>query len=160
MGNRRWGSHHWICCALSYKDFHHEPMGRGYTALFFLDEVTALAAGHRPCFFCRRMDAKAFLGDQKVDAFDRQLHGQRISRHTEESGIEDLPDGVMVDIGGEAYAVKGPALLHWSFMGYTAKIPRGTGRRGRILTPPAITAILAKDYKPRWHESALTGDTE
>ena len=62
LGRRRWASRHWICCDLHYKDAHHEPMGKGYTSLFFLDEVTALAAGHRPCFYCRRADAKHFLG--------------------------------------------------------------------------------------------------
>ena len=48
LGKRRWASRHWIACELRYKDMHHEPMGEGYTSLFFLDEVTALAAGHRP----------------------------------------------------------------------------------------------------------------
>ena len=56
LGKRRWASHHWICCELHYRDMHHEAMGKGYTSLFFLDEVTALAAGHRPCFFCRRKE--------------------------------------------------------------------------------------------------------
>ena len=78
LGRRRWASHHWICCELHYKDMHHEPMGHGYTSLFFLDEVTALAAGHRPCFFCRRVEAKAFLGDRRVEDFDRQLHAERL----------------------------------------------------------------------------------
>ena len=78
LGRRRWASHHWIACELHYKGLHHEPMGRGYTSLFFLDEVTALAAGHRPCFFCRRAEARAFLGGRKVDEFDRQLHKERL----------------------------------------------------------------------------------
>ncbi len=60
LGKRRWASTHWICCELEWKGAHHEPMGTGYTSLFFLDEVTALSAGHRPCFYCRRQDAKAF----------------------------------------------------------------------------------------------------
>ncbi len=77
LGKRRWASHHWICCDLHYKNMHHEAMGPGYTSLFFLDEVTALAAGHRPCFYCRRAEAKAFLGDTRVEPFDRQLHGER-----------------------------------------------------------------------------------
>ncbi len=77
LGKRRWATQHWICCELHYKGMHHEPMGQGYTSLFFLDEVTALAAGHRPCFFCRRKEAKAFLGDEKVGVFDRRVHGER-----------------------------------------------------------------------------------
>ena len=79
LGKRRWASRHWICCDLHYKNMHHEAMGQGYTSLFFLDEVTAFAAGHRPCFFCRRAEAKAFLGDTRVDAFDRQLHQERLA---------------------------------------------------------------------------------
>ena len=78
LGKRRWASHHWIACELHYKDWHHEPMGRGYTSLFFLDEVTALSAGHRPCFMCRRKQAREFLGDLSVKEFDRVLHAERI----------------------------------------------------------------------------------
>lgn len=78
LGSRRWASHHWICCELEWKGAHHEPMGQGYTSLFFLDEVTALAAGHRPCFFCRRKEAKAFLAGRSAGDFDRQLHAERI----------------------------------------------------------------------------------
>lgn len=58
------------------------PWGKGYTSLFFLDEVTALSAGHRPCFMCRRGDAKAFLGDEKVEVFDRWLHAERTTKIT------------------------------------------------------------------------------
>ncbi len=79
LGKRRWASTHWICCELHWKDQYHEPMGQGYTSLFFLDEVTALAAGHRPCFFCRRQEAKKFLCERKVGEFDRQLHTERVA---------------------------------------------------------------------------------
>ena len=60
LGQRRWASRQWICCVLQFKNRHHPVWRDRYTALFFLDEVTALAAGHRPCFECRRRDAKAF----------------------------------------------------------------------------------------------------
>ena len=157
LGRRRWASHHWICCELHYKGLHHEPMGEGYTSLFFLDEVTALAAGHRPCFFCRRAEAKQFLGTQRVEAFDRQLHAERLGpRPLTELG--DMPDGAVVDIDGGAFAVKGRELLRWSFGGYTGKIPRNASMQGRLLTPPSILRILASGYNPRWHESALQGD--
>ena len=154
LGRRRWASQHWIACGLHYRDMHHEAMGKGYTSLFFLDEVTALAAGHRPCFFCRRAEAKAFLGDMKVADFDRILHGERLQSPP---ALADgtLPDGAMVDIAGEAFAVKGHHLLRWSFAGYTEILPRNASMRGRLLTPSSITAILRGRYKPRWHESAL-----
>ena len=157
LGKRRWATHHWICCDLHYKNLHHEAMGDGYTSLFFLDEVTALAAGHRPCFFCRRKEAKAFLGDRRVEEFDRQLHRERLNPHLPmRDGGE--PDGAMIDIEGVAYGLKGPHLLRWSHFGYTAVIPRPPNMQGRLLTPPSITAILGQGYQPRWHQSANRGD--
>jgi hypothetical protein len=158
LGKRRWASRHWIACELHYKDMHHEPMGRGYTSLFFLDEVTALAAGHRPCFFCRRQEAKAFLGDRKVEDFDRVLHDERL-RPPQHEDFVDLPDGTMIDIAGAAYAVWGQYLLRWSFAGYVERVPCNTTLQGKVLTAPSITAILRNGYKPRWHESALQWGT-
>ncbi|MEP7172688.1 MAG: hypothetical protein ABI705_04270 [Aestuariivirga sp.] len=153
LGKRRWASQHWICCDMHYKNMKHEAMGQGYTSLFFLDEVTALAAGHRPCFFCRRADAKAFIGGRKVPEFDRELHAQRLARH--EAKVKDLPDGAMIEQDGLAYAVKGQHLLQWSDSGYKLAISRTSLMKARLLTPPLITAILAKGYQPRWHPSAI-----
>lgn len=158
LGKRRWASPHWICCELHYRDMHHEPMGRGYTSLFFLDEVTALAAGHRPCFFCRRQEAKAFLGNRKVAEFDRVLHGERL-RPPRQEDLAGLPDGVMVDIDGAAFAVRGEQLLRWSFAGYAERVPRNATLQGKVLTAPSIAAILRNGYKPRWHSTALQWGT-
>ena len=141
---------------MHYKNMQHEAMGKGYTSLFFLDEVTALAAGHRPCFFCRRADARNFIGGRKVDDFDRELHPQRIARL--EARVSDLPDGAMIEHEGKTYAIKGPRLLQWSHSGYKLAISRALVMKARLLTPPLITAILAKGYQPRWHPSAITGD--
>ena len=190
LGGRRWASRHWICCDLDYKGTHHEAMGKGYTSLFFLDEVTALAAGHRPCFFCRRKDAKRFLGDRRADVFDRQAHGERLqfltlrcaaeggaskgrqplelmadasrraARAPQHEDIMMLPDGAMVEVDGEAFAVKAMHLLRWSFDGYTEAIPREPSMRVTLLTPPSIVSILRSRYEPRWHESALQGGYE
>ncbi len=153
LGQRRWASRHWIACELHWKGLHHEPMGRGYTSLFFLDEVTALAAGHRPCFFCRRAEAKRFLGNRKVDGFDRALHAERLGERPE-LALEDLPDGAMVETGGAAFAIRGGFLLRWSFAGYTDRVPRNASPRGKLLTAPSIAAILRTGYEPRWHPSA------
>jgi hypothetical protein len=81
LSKRRWASRAWIACELHYKNWHHEPMGHGYTSLFFLDEVTALSAGHRPCFMCRRAEAKRFveLSGMGTGALDLVLHGERVS---------------------------------------------------------------------------------
>ena len=177
LGKRRWASTHWICCDIHYKNMKHEAMGQGYTSLFFLDEVTALAAGHRPCFFCRRKEAKAFLGERRVNEFDAQLHIERMFlsltlRSPAQQGLEGyasssasrLPvvapqhEGVMVEIKSEAYALKGNHLLQWSFGGYTSAMPIAKDKIDKILTPPSIIAILQKGYQPRWHESASQWD--
>jgi hypothetical protein len=155
LGKRRWASHHWICCELHWKGAHHEPMGHGYTSLFFLDEVTALAAGHRPCFFCRRNEARRFLdlANATTDALDRQLHEERRSgSRLAETG--QLPNGAMIALDGQPHAIAGDALLPWSFAGYGAPLPRNPAMRTAVLTPPSIIAILAQGYRPRWHGSA------
>ena len=156
LGKRRWARIHWICCDMHYKSMQHEAMGKGYTSLFFLDEVTALAAGHRPCFFCRRSEAIAFMGGRKVPEFDRELHAQRLARH--KALVGDLPDGAMIEHEGHAYAVKGATLLQWSHSQYGLAIPRASIMKARLLTPPLIAEVLAKGYQPRWHPSAITGE--
>jgi hypothetical protein len=153
---KRWMSKQWICCKLDFNNRHRAVWGDGYTELFFLDEVTALAAGHRPCFFCRRVDARNFIGGRKVNDFDRELHPQRLARH--EAIVSDLPDGAMIEHESKAYAVKGARLLQWSHSGYKLAISRTLVMKARLLTPPLITAILAKGYQPRWHPSATTGE--
>jgi hypothetical protein len=155
LGKRRWASTHWICCDLHWKDAHHEPMSSGYTSLFFLDEVTALSAGHRPCFYCRRKEAKAFLGDVRVGEFDKVLHAERLAKISHPS-YDPLPQGTMFEMNSSFYALKNHSLLRWSFSGYTAAVPFIPC--DKILTPPSIIAILQKGYQPRWHESALQWD--
>jgi hypothetical protein len=157
LGHRRWASRHWICCELHYKGLRHEPMGQGYTALFFLDEVTALAAGHRPCFFCRRAEARAFLGQWPADAFDRQLHAERLAGPLAFDG-GSLPDGAMIDAGDGAYAARRGRWLAWSFAGYRQVASEFDTTHAKLLTPPSILRILRQGYTPRWHESATNGD--
>ena len=163
LGKRRWTSRHWICCDIHYKGKQHDPMGAFYTSLFFLDEVTALSAGHRPCFFCRRKDAQLFLSLAEpplmADAADRILHEQRHASRkqaaSQERRIADLPDGAMVAIDGEAYALRGRHLLRWTFDGYADALPRASVPRAALITPPLFVAILTRGYRPRWHDSAL-----
>ncbi len=157
LGRRRWATPHWIACELHYKDMHHEAMGKGYTSLFFLDEVTALAAGHRPCFFCRRAEARAFLAGEPVDSFDRRCHAERLGPKPE-SAAADLPEGAMLALDGVPFARKDDRLLRWSFAGYGEAVKIGPAMRGQLLTPPSITAILAKGYRPRWHGTASKGE--
>jgi hypothetical protein len=161
LGGRRWTSRHWICCDIHYKGNRHEAMGEGYTSLFFLDEVTALAAGHRPCFFCRRKEAQHFLSladpPLMADAADRILHDERhASCRTDarqDCRVADLPDGAMIAIDGAPYAVRDDYLLRWSFEGYTEMILRQSVTQAGLITPPLFVSILRRGYRPRWHQS-------
>ena len=166
LGTRRWASKQWICCKLDFKDRHRRVWGDSYTELFFLDEVTALAAGHRPCFECRRADANAFakswsaVTGQKPSApqMDDALHAQRLNgrgKCMHRMRLTDLPDGAMIARDGEAYAVKGDRLLRWSASGYGPPIRRENSDTADVLTIPAILAVLSAGYQPRWHPSAV-----
>jgi hypothetical protein len=169
LGLRRWVSRAWICCRLEFKGRHREVWGRGYTELFFLDEPTALAAGHRPCFECRRADAKAFAAafarGHRLDAaprapeMDRVLHAERLdgrAKRRHRLPIDALPDGAFVTLPNEpggAFAVRGDALLQWTSAGYAARRGRPRGIMVDVLTPPGILAALSAGYRPSWHPS-------
>jgi hypothetical protein len=157
----RWASKQWICCVLDFKGRQRDVWGRYYTELFFLDEVTALAAGHRPCFECRRKDAQAFAalfpGPHTAPAMDTLLHAERLdgrAKRRHRRAIDALPDGAMVTFDDGAYAVSGQYLLRWSPSGYDKRPVRPHGIDVDVLTPPAILTVLTKGYTPLWHPSA------
>ena len=167
LTRRRWTSRQWICCVLDFNDRHRNVWGEGYTELFFLDEPTALAAGHRPCFECRRRDALHFadcwqrclrLGARpRAAEMDRRLHAERLDGRAKRRHVlpfDALPDGSFLALGGDAFAVRGRSLLRWSPSGYTARRPRPRMGEVDMLTPPAILAVLKAGYVPRWHPSA------
>ncbi len=163
LTRRRWASRQWICCVLDFKGRQRDVWGRFYTELFFLDEVTAFAAGHRPCFECRRTDAQAFAshfprkGKVSAPAMDRVLHAERLdgkAKRTHRRAIDALPDGAMIVLDGEPYAVRGARLLRWTPRGYDAMPRRPRGVTVDVLTPPSILAVLKRGYAPRWHKSA------
>lgn len=163
LGTRRWASKQWICCRLAFKDRHRDVWVNSYTELFFLDEVTALAAGHRPCFECRRRDAELFAGlfgsrrpRASAAAMDAVLHRERVGgrvKRTCRRAIDTLPDGAVIAVDGAAFAVRGNGLLRWTPAGYarTELRPRGTVE---VLTPPSILDVLRRGYRPLWHPSA------
>jgi hypothetical protein len=165
LGARRWASPQWICCVLSFKGRQRDVWGRYYTELFFLDEVTALSAGHRPCFECRRADAKAFaekwaeakgIRVPRAPEMDRVLQAERLdgrAKRTHEMPLENLPDSAFIARDGSSYAVRGSHLLRWSENGYVDKIARPRGIAS-VLTPPSIVGVLSAGYQPRWHPSA------
>jgi len=160
LTSRRWASRQWICCVLDFK--HRRVWGDSYTELFFLDEVTALAAGHRPCFECRRQDAQAFAAlfpdAHTAPAMDNTLHAERLAgkaKRTHCLAIDTLPDGAMIALGSDAFAVRGTHQLPWTPQGYGNAQPRPRGGDVDVLTPPSILAVLKSGYRPLWHPSAL-----
>jgi hypothetical protein len=165
--SRRWASRQWICCVLDFKGRQRDVWGRFYTELFFLDEVTALAAGHRPCFECRRRDAEAFAEAWRkahrlrappyAGQMDEVLHRERLdgrAKRLHRRKIDALPDGAFVVLGDEAYAVRGRKLLHWTPQGYDRRKTRPRGVAVDVLTPPATLSVLSAGYRPHWHPSA------
>jgi hypothetical protein len=164
---RRWASRQWICCVLDFKGRHRDVWGRFYTELFFLDELTALAAGHRPCFECRRQDALAFAARWRTafrlkarphaDAMDAVLHQERLhgrAKRLHRRSVDALPDGAFIATEEGAFAVRGKSLLHWTPDAYDACRPISRGTTVEVLTPPVILAILSAGYQPHWHPSA------
>ena len=164
LSRRRWALRQWICCVLAFKGRQRHVWGRYYTELFFLDEVTALAAGHRPCFECRRNDAESFAQafaprDRRISApeMDAILHRERLDGKTKRlhrRAIDRLPDGAMFVRDGRAFAVRGRQLLKWTPSGYRGTVERPRGIDVDALTPPSILEALANGYRPRWHGSA------
>ena len=170
LGARRRVSQRWICCVLAFKGRHRQVWTKGYTELFFLDEPTALSAGHRPCFECRRRDAETFAAlwakanaqahPPKADAMDDVLHAERWpteDRSHPRRPIDDLPDGAFVtldDEPGVAFALRGDRLLRWTPAGYVDARPRSRATSVSVVTPLSIVAVLAAGYRPAWHPSA------
>jgi hypothetical protein len=161
----------WIVCLTEFKGRRRPLLRPGhYTELFFLDEVTAFAAGHRPCFECRRSAARAYaerfaehhgLADPKVDAIDALLDAERTvpaddpSRLLDHGALTALPDGAMVRADDRFLAAREGLFLPWSFDGYGAPV-RPDALPGPIfrVTPPSTLAVLARGYRPAFHSRA------
>ena len=158
---RLYATRRWIACRLEFRGWHRSPLlqpGR-FTELFFLDEATAFAAGHRPCALCRREDyvrAKEVWGRVGADAIDARLHEERLDgRERRTHGVADPPDGAFVLRDGEPWVVRGGALLRWTPGGYEGRASwRGDER---LLTPPSLVALLRAGWRgavPLLHPSA------
>ena len=172
---RAWQLQRWIVCVLEFRGRKRSVMTPGrYTELFFLDEATALAAGHRPCAECRHARFIAFCnawgsaisgdgGSSRPTAWmiDHRLHGERIaadrSKRFFTMDLDELPDGVFVTVaawGDQAYLVWGGHLLAWSPGGYGERRRRPKGAEGMVLTPPSTVATIRAGYVPEIHFSA------
>lgn len=170
LGKRRWVSAQWICCQLSFKNRHREIMSdKSYTELFFLDEATALGAGHRPCFECRRTDAVLFAdalsaGTKnrtrlKAAEIDQHLHSARLcadgTKRTYIADVKTLPAGVMIRANDQIVLIRS-AKEHWlwSVTGYLP-ISRINGQV-EVLTPKSTVYAIHQGYRPSVHVSILS----
>ncbi len=159
---RTWQVRRWLCCVLAFKGIRRQIMKPGsYTELFFLDEATALAAGHRPCFECRREAARAFqrfwmaaVGTPaSANDIDRVLHAERRDARVR-ARAADLPSCAFVAWDGAAWLVDGGRLHRWSPGGYRDSRAPGGSEWVEVLTPPSTVAVLRAGYVPIVHESA------
>ncbi|TQF37650.1 hypothetical protein UNPF46_18195 [Bradyrhizobium sp. UNPF46] len=165
---KRWSSPAWIICLCEFRGWRRPVMARrSWTELFFLDEATALAAGHRPCFFCRRDDANRFRaawekgnGASKVSAktMDAELHRERLDHgkkrlHALPMPLAQLPDGAMVQQGEESFLTRKGRPLLWSPAGYTHAAHELANPM--LLTPPSTLRALSAGYQPALHPTAL-----
>jgi hypothetical protein len=174
LKTRRWASRQWIACLLDFKGRRRQLMQPNrYTELFFLDEATALAAGHRPCFECRRASAVRFAllwskvhrppQPARATDIDTILHHERTeprgAKRTHVAALAGLPDGAFVlhaasGAPPRAYLVDAYRLLAWSPAGYENAISRPAQALIEVLTPPSIVAVLSAGYRPMLHPSA------
>jgi hypothetical protein len=158
----------WIACRLEFRGRHRGIMSPGsWTELFFLDEATALAAGHRPCAECRHADYRRFqtawqqanaTDTASADAMDTILHAERRIRpwvkRTHVAEFPGLPDGTCVALDNQAWLVRGDRLLAWSPDGYVHRSARPLSGDVSVLTPPSIVAVLRAGYEAGVHPSA------
>jgi hypothetical protein len=160
---RRYAVRRWIACRLRFRDWHREPLMQPghFTELFFLDEATAFAAGHRPCALCRREDYVRFVGiwrdlhpgPASADAMDKRLHDERLEPDTRvqrhhRAPMDGLPDGAFVLHEGEPFLVLGPSLRRWTNAGYTEGAQRPSGHDAIVITPPSLVEVLRAERDP------------
>jgi hypothetical protein len=166
---KRWATRTWLICDCEFKGRRREVMGgRSWTELFFLDEAVALAAGHRPCFLCRREAAERFKvcwASAKEEPLpsaaqmDAVLHAERFERgrkrlHPVKLLLTDLPDGVVVAVDGDAYTLRAGYAYRWTNEGYER--PQVLDDADWLLTPPSTVMALFAGYQPWFHHSINT----
>lgn len=165
---KRWSTPAWLTCVCEFRGRRREVMAtRSWTELFFLDEATAFAAGHRPCFYCRREDANRFraaweTGNRvaRVHApeIDAVLHRERLvsgkMQHPLPMKMEDLPNGAMVQAGGDSFLIARGRALRWSPGGYSRSSAALQG--AMLLTPPSTLRAFVAGYRPVLHPSAAS----
>ena len=160
---RRYAGKRWIACRLRFRGWHRTPLlqpGR-FTELFFLDEATAMAAGHRACALCRREDYVRLSEIWRTlhpvqtgaDAIDAQLHAERVDPVTRSHRVhvepfESLPDGAFVLLDETPYVVVGRRLFRWTPAGYVGREQRPARGRATVVTPPSLVEVLRAGWDP------------
>ena len=168
-----WRHKAWVTCQLEFKDRSRVVFSPGtYSELFFLDEATAFAAGHRPCGECRREKFKAFKAawctanrsrlpsaNPGIGVLDMHLHNERVVRGggqvTHQAKIRNLPDGVFVELEGKAVLIWRGYLHSWTHQGYVEQQPISVSSAlVQVLTPESVVAVLRSGLDVEVHESA------
>lgn len=162
----RWKGKRWITCSLEYKNNRVPLRSSGrYTPLFFKDEVSALAVGHRPCAQCRREQYNAFAaaverskglnpGSLRADDLDDWLHRERTDKLGDRQRLNnarqaDLPSGTIFIKEGAIFEVENSEPIAWEWDGYRC----GTDLPGIIpVTPPTIIEAIRAGYRPAVRE--------
>lgn len=158
---RRHNGQRWIACRLEFRGRRRHPLlaPGGFTELFFLDEATAMAAGHRPCALCRHADYQRLVaiwsnlhpGQIGADAIDTQLHRERLASGTQRhhtASLRELPDGTFILHDRAPFLVLGDELLGWTPEGYGAHVRRPAAGRASVITPPSLLAVLDAGWRP------------
>ena len=164
---KRWSTPAWLTCLCEFRGRRRKVMGeRSWTELFFLDEATAFAAGHRPCFFCRREDALRFraawesgnrVGDLRAPDMDAVLHRERLDKgkkrlHPLPMRLDDLPDGAMVQDGAASFLIARGGAFRWSPGRYSKT--EAPLKQALLLTPPSTLRAFAAGYRVVLHPTA------
>jgi hypothetical protein len=167
---RPWQLRRWIACALTFKDRKRPVMApHSYTELFFLDEATSFAAGHRPCAECRHADftrfraawAQAHSKSASATEIDDMLHEDRLDgrgaaqrQRTYKAKATTLPDGIFIAQSGLPWLLWRDQLLEWTPAGYTTRRPAPVHGAVEVLTPRALVAVIEAGYLPAVHPTA------
>lgn len=168
----QWRSKAWITCRLDWPGVHRAVFSpHTWSELFFLDEATAFAAGHRPCAYCRRARYNTFkqawcaanprllaTPHPRATAIDARLHLERVTRRGEKvtwrTRFGALPDGAFIELDGAAWLVWQGRVWPWSHAGYgRARPPLAAGAAVSVLTPASIVALFRTGFTPQVHPS-------
>ncbi len=170
---KQWQHKSWVTCVLSFGDLKRSPFTpNNYSELFFLDEVTSLAAGHRPCGFCQRERYRLFkevwiksnppsveAGAQSIGEIDKALHAERAvtggGKTTYHAILADLPLGAIFESEGSAFLNWHTGPLPWSFKGYGSPVKIPSSTSVQVLTPPSVVRMFQNGFTPSAHGTAI-----